>query len=136
MNANTERLETLDPIAFVAALVIAPVLVALLGFWALLIPVFALVIGGPVYLAVGAPLLLVMVTRVPMQASVYACAGLIAQSVLTVLLMSYAGLNPSSGAGDLGVLALFGLVFAPIWAAVFAVLYRRWHRPARLFPVM
>lgn len=136
MTDEIEKFETLDPIAFVGALIAAPVLVALLGFWAVLIPVFALIMGGPIYLAVGAPVLLAMVTRVPLRGEVYACVAFIAQSVLVGTVAIYAALFPEANAGAWVFFAVWGLVFAPIWAGVFALLYRRWHRPARLFPVM
>jgi hypothetical protein len=39
-----------------------------------------------------------------------------------------------TGFGENLYLALWGLVFAPIWAAAFAMLYRRFNRMARLVP--
>lgn len=53
----------LDPLAFVLALVGAPILVAFMFFWILLIPVFAIFYGGPIYLALGVPSLLWYIPR-------------------------------------------------------------------------
>jgi hypothetical protein len=136
MTVNSEPFETLDPVAFAAALVAAPLLVALICFWALLIPVFAVLFGGPVYLAFGTPVLLWMVTRVRPYFVSYACVGVLVQSGLTLLLALSDALHPHQGTGDLLPAALFGMIFAPLWAGTFAALYRRWYRPARLFPVM
>ena len=49
----------IDPVAFFIALFGAPLLVALLGFWAFFIPIFALVFGGPIYLLLATPALLI-----------------------------------------------------------------------------
>lgn len=49
----------IDPVAFAIALIGAPLLVALLFFWILLIPVFALLFGGIPYLVLGTPVLLI-----------------------------------------------------------------------------
>jgi fatty acid desaturase len=38
---------TVDPVAFIIALVMAPLSIAALGFWALLVPVFAVYFGAP-----------------------------------------------------------------------------------------
>lgn len=136
MTVKMEVMGIFDPVAFVAALVSAPVLVALLGFWALFIPIGAAIFGGPIYLVFGTPVLLWMVTRFPPEAGIFACAGLLVQSALTIGLAIAARLLPLSQAADLLPAALFGMVFAPIWGAVFIKLYRRWYRPARFFPVM
>ncbi len=48
----------IDPVAFFIALIGGPLLFTALSFWALLIPVFALILGGPIYLVVGTPVLL------------------------------------------------------------------------------
>ncbi|MEM8578201.1 MAG: hypothetical protein AAGF60_10145 [Pseudomonadota bacterium] len=52
-----------DPVAFFIALIGAPLLVTLASFWLFLIPVFALVLGGPIYLILGTPLLLFHLRR-------------------------------------------------------------------------
>ena len=54
---NTQNRYLIDPTAFFAALILAPLLVALLGFWIVLIPVVAVILGGLPYLLVGGPLL-------------------------------------------------------------------------------
>jgi hypothetical protein len=137
MTDKMEVLETLYPKAFVLALICAPILVGILGAWMLLIPTVAVLLGGPYYLLFGTPVLLWMVTRYPPDARIYACSGFLVQSALTVIFAVPATLTTPQHELQLQLIAaLFGLVFAPIWAGVFAKLYRRWHRPARLFPVI
>ena len=47
----------IGPVAFFVALIGGPLLVTAATLW-LVIPVFALMLGGPLYLAIGTPLLL------------------------------------------------------------------------------
>lgn len=136
MTAKIEVLPLLDPIAFVLALICAPVLVAVVGFAIFFIPVFALVFGGPVYLIVGTPILLWMVTRFPPDAKVFACAGFLANCALIVGLGTWHALAGVEDPNELIGMALCGLIFAPLWGAVFARLYRHWYRPLHLDPAL
>lgn len=119
-----------DPVAFVAALVLAPFLVTLVTCITI-IPVFALVIGGPIYLIVGTPTLLWMVGRFPPVFSPFALAGLTAMVVLVVLAAVANLIRPEQGWGEMIPIFLWGFVFAPIWAGTFAPLYRVCNRQAR-----
>jgi hypothetical protein len=134
MTDKTKVLETLDPKAFVLALIGAPILVALLGFWLFLIPVFAMVLGGPVYLVFGTPVLLWMVTRFPLDIPDYALAGLLLQFVVLLSLSAILALITLRESDEVLIFmgAMIGLIFAPLWTGTFALLYRRWHRPAQL----
>ena len=119
-----------DVIAFTAALICAPLVVTALTFVAV-IPVFALILGAPLYLVIGTPTLLWMVGRYPPRFVPYALAGL--GSILA--LMALMGLL-NIARPDLRVSELFGFlvagsVFAPLWAGTFAPLYRWWNRAAR-----
>lgn len=136
MTDKVEVLETFDPMAFVLALIGAPILVAVFGFWLLLIPVFAVVFGGPVYLVFGTPVFLWMVTRYPPDARIYAFAGFLLQSFLIAVLVGYMEIADQWHLDEVFELSLFGLAFAPVWAAVFAKLYRGMHRPDRFLPVI
>jgi hypothetical protein len=134
MTVKKDILPTLDPVAFVAALVLAPLLVALLFFWVLLIPVFAVIIGGLPYLIFGTPVLLWMVTRYPMQASPFAVAGLasLLAFIGTLAVADRLAPTPLSDAGM--VLLLGGIPFSAGWFIAFALLYRRFWRP--VLPLM
>ena len=135
MTDEIEPLRTLDPIAFTLALVAAPVVVAVLGFWLAMIPIIAL-IGMPVYLIVGTPILLWMVTRYPMNGKVYALAGFLANCALTIGLAIGQQLFPNEDLSEYIGCALVGLIFAPVWSAVFAKLYRSWYRPLCFNPAL
>lgn len=126
----------IDPIAFAFALILAPVLVAILGFWALLIPVFALVLGGPVYLIVGTPVLLIYLHYRP------GCAAGAALLALATMLFGMGGialsdslLAPVVDIDGLMALAAFGVFFGPLWAATFGGLYNSWRSDASRRPL-
>lgn len=124
MSEHTE-IPPLDPVAFVAALIMAPLLVTMATFWVLYIPVVALVLGGPVYLIVGTPVLLTLAFKAPLTPAVCTKAALGSVAVLTALAMT-AGLileNQAVGYGPLLIFAGFSALFAAIWAATFASLY-------------
>lgn len=120
-----------DPVAFVAALVLAPVVVTLVTCLTI-IPVFALVIGGPIYLVIGTPTLLWMVGRYPPVFLTYALAGVLGIFAVMGLLGAHHLARPDEGAGEVMAIVLCGVVFAPLWAGTFAPIYRRFNRMARL----
>lgn len=130
-NAMNCRLATqfeplpLDPIAFFTALILAPFIVTLMTFY-LLVPIAALIIGLPIYLVIGTPVLLWMVGRKPPVFAVYAAAGFL---VDLGLILASAALAPSTQSLQTLVgLALPGLIFAPLWAGCFAWLYRSFYK--------
>ena len=123
-----------DPVAFVAALVLAPLLVTLVTCITI-IPVFALVLGGPVYLIVGTPTLLWMVGRFPPDFSTFAVAGILGVFTLFGLTIAFHMARPDEGAGELLAIFVWGIIFAPLWAGSFAPIYRRLNRMARLAPL-
>jgi len=119
----------IDPVAFFIALIAGPVLVTVATFWLLLIPVFALFMGGPIYLVVGTPLLLIYLRR--NQASVHGIAYLAFMATLVLAVVAIAvsivtGLsNQSVGAP---IFLSFALIFAPIWGAAFGAIYLKLRR--------
>lgn len=125
------KVHPFDPAAFVAALVLAPVTVTLITCLTI-IPIFALVLGGPVYLIVGTPVLLWMVGRYPPVFSTFAVAGILGMFALFALAGAYHAVLPDQGASELLAIYLWGMVFAPLWAGTFAPIYRRLNRMARL----
>jgi hypothetical protein len=127
MSESTE-IPPLDPVAFVAALILAPVLFTALTFWIVLIPVGALIVGGMPYLILGTPVLLAMLLYGPCttermtKAAAFTIAVPFAPALLSTLLFAREG-----------VLAVFGtglacVIFATGWASTFAWLYNRFYR--------
>ncbi len=125
-----------DPVAFFAALVLAPLLVALLGFW-LLIPVFAVVLGGLPYLLAGGPLLANGLRYNEPSFYVFAGIGLLANLATPFLVfLFYMVNNPLEAALSVAVMYFaFGLIFAPLWCGIFAVLYRKFRRELYSHPL-
>ncbi len=112
-------------IGFVCALVGAPLVVAFLGFWILLIPVFALYYGGPAYLICAGPTLYYFLRR---RAPDTIEIMLLALVVNTVLFLFLLGLNTIIQIFDRtsDILVLyggFGSLMSAIWGATFAKLY-------------
>jgi len=108
-----------DPVAFVLAMVGGPVVVAVTCFWLVFIPVFALILGGPLYVIVGTPVLLwELAHREPSvgRISMLALVSLVA----VVGIFGAAGLlsGDSRGVTAAMTFGMFGIVFAPIWGAV------------------
>ncbi|HHC29396.1 MAG TPA: hypothetical protein ENK80_02380 [Rhodobacterales bacterium] len=125
-----------DPVAFFTALVLAPLLVAAGFFWVVLIPVFAVPFGVPFYLLPGAPLMAHRLRHHPARASDFAWLGLVANLGTPIIIALAALLG-----GDTRLLQMFGfffgfgLIFAPAWCAVFALIYRRLERPVYAQPI-
>lgn len=127
MSEQTE-IPALDPVAFVAALILAPLLFTVLTFWVVLIPVGALIVGGLPYLILGAPILLAMLFFGPCTADRMTRAA-----IITIAIPFAPSLLANLFLGGEGALAIFGLglacmIFAAGWAATFASLYNRFYR--------
>ena len=117
----------LDPVAFAKALILAPLIVAAFGFWVFLIPVFAVVFGGPLYLIVGTPVLMIYLHYAqgdPRGTSILAFATVVVGAGLLVLADQVLDLlrHPDGLVFWIG----FALVFAPLWGLTFGKLYNRW----------
>lgn len=128
MSDATEPLPILDPIAFVGALILAPLLVAALFFWIILIPVAAVFFGALPYLIFGGPVFLWMVTRYPPDFGTFAVGGLLAHALFVICLAAWQ-MNDSHSANELlGFMALWGLPFSLGWGGAFGMLYARFYR--------
>lgn len=113
-----------DPVAFVIALIGGPLLITAATFWMLFIPVGALIMGGPVYLVIGTPLLLIYLrnnagdTKGVMQLSLFAVLGLcVGGGIISLILAG------SSTIGLIAGLSIFAAIFAPLWAGGFGWIY-------------
>lgn len=114
--------------AFFGALILAPLIGSAAWFF-LVIPVFALIFGLPLYFALGTPTLLVRLGRGP--ATGYDTAFLAFLVNLLACLMAgiAAMVAQDEHLGTLAVLYLvFGSLVAPIWGGAFGWLYRRFTR--------
>ena len=128
MTAELETRPLLDPVAFVGALLLAPLMVAALFFWVILIPVAAVILGGLPYLIFGGPVFLWMVTRYPPDFGTFAIGGLAAH-LLFVLCFALWGFADTGRDDDmLGFLALWGVPFSLGWGGTFGWLYASFYR--------
>jgi len=121
----------IDPLAFTLALIGSPLLVAVFGFWILLIPVVGLVMGGPLYLAIGVPVLLWMIPRFGVHAFPVALTAAASNLVFTSIgLVAFYLLRGSRvDLDDAAMLYLaFGTPLAFVWGFVFALLYPKFER--------
>lgn len=123
MSEKYERPLPFDPTAFALALIGGPLVFTLI-LSPTIIPIFALIFGGPVYLAVGTPVLLWMVGRFPPQAEVFIGGGALGCFALAALA---ALVQPALIMG-----ALVGIPFAGGWCLVFILFYRRFNRMPRV----
>lgn len=126
----------LDPVAFAFALICAPLLVALLGFWVLGIPVFALFFGVPPYLVFGTPILLFYLRL--RRGTPLGAAKLAFGTVAAGLVAIVSGLALQGDTFDVDAMMFFGgcaLVFGPLWGMTFGYLYNRWRNDLSRHPV-
>ncbi len=128
-------LHIIDPVAFFLALFGGPILVTALSFW-LVVPVFALIIGGPLYLAVGTPVLLWRLQRAVHDIFELAVLAMKVVGILTLGATVYLCLTSQEGQiPSLLTMALFALVFAALWTATFGWLYHRLCRDFFTHPI-
>lgn len=131
--AHRPKRYLIDPFAFTMALIIAPPLVAVLGFWALLIPVFAIPMGGPLYLAAGIPALLWLMPKTGPNPIKIAMAAFVVNLAASALLLlpdpdRFEALTGFSQENIPVFYLGFGSLMAPIWGATFAKLYPLFER--------
>jgi len=116
----------IDPVAFFAALIGGPLMITALTFWIVGIPVAALILGGPVYLVVGTPLLLWHLRRNVGKGDDIAVLALVSVAVpcgAHALLGAF--LDEGEFIGIAAFFGFFGIIFAPAWAGGFAFIYNR-----------
>ena len=134
------RLRPIKPLAFAAALILAPFICALpfaLILWVidtldtaagsaifiLAIPVFAILFGGIQYLTFGGVAFWMALRRGRSTAFFGFLSNLASLPVVTILSMIFAD---NGEVIALPIMCLFfGSVFAPLWGAIFGSLYRR-----------
>ena len=120
----------IDPRAFIVALIGSPILVTVLLFW-LFVPIFALALGGPVYILLATPVMLWWLGRhrpgfwAPAVLGLLSNLAVVGGMYLAILTGFAEELNSFAG-----FYLIFGSIFAPIWAGVFGILYQAMPRPA------
>lgn len=115
-----------DPVALAIALVGGPVSVAIVLAW-LLIPVAALAFGGPLYVMVGLPILLVYLGRASATSARIAGLALVANT--TVCLAAWLAFMGTHDSEIVLMYLCFGTVFAPLWGLVTGWIYFGLRRP-------
>lgn len=121
-------------LAYLLALIGAPLVVAALFFWVLYIPVIALWFGSVPYLALAGPGFALALRRLPPNPLIFAVLG--AALNLASPLFFAAFLLSRGESPDWAVIQpfwTFGFGMAALWGAFFALLYRatRWLLVAR-----
>lgn len=123
----TAPTQLVDPVAFALAIVGGPLAVATIGAPLLAIPVMAVVFGGPLYLLIGIPVLLVDMRRNPVTSGRWAMLAFTSFILLCQPMYFFTALTDTNQSIP-GFFLIFGSVFAPIWGAVSGYIYGRFER--------
>ena len=116
--------QLVDPTAFALAMVGGPVIVGILGAPFLLIPSFAVIFGGPIYLLIGLPVMLAYLRRYRATPGDWAFIAFACHLFLFTPTFLFAWLQDEH-TDTVGLFLFLGSVFAPTWGAVSGLLYRR-----------
>lgn len=117
----------IDPVALALALVGGPVIVGILGAPALLFPSFAAVVGGPIYVLAGTPVMLWRLTRNRSSTELWIYSALLTHLTIFVPLTVVATAQGRNFDGA-SIFLIFGCLFAPLWGLVSAAIYKRCER--------
>lgn len=121
-NTDTGDRARVRLVPFLIALILSPIITALLTFWVYLIPVFAVIFGAPSYLLFGTPVLWLCVKRYgahPGVTAMFAFATNLMSFFPVLLYCHFALREPQMAIFIVG----FGAIFAPLWGFAFGVLY-------------
>ncbi|MEL0438245.1 hypothetical protein [Phycobacter sp. K97] len=110
-----------DPVAFFIAMIAGPGVIGLLG-WSTLFIQAATLLGGPVYLVVGIPVMLVYMRRHRVAPYDWVWLALLAH-VAVFLPLTLLGAASGGRTGGLEIFLIFGCFFAPLWGGISGVLY-------------
>ncbi|WP_298858186.1 hypothetical protein [uncultured Sulfitobacter sp.] len=115
----------IDPVAFFAALIGGPLLFTALTFAAFLIPVAALIFGGPMYLIVGTPLLLWYLRLNDGDPNALAFLAFKVMAFALILATALAAITGDNAVFGIGLwFTGFGMIFGPAWAYFFGIVYQ------------
>lgn len=118
----------IDPIAFASALILAPLFIGLLFAWAAMVPVLAIPFGMPLYLLIGLPGFLLLLSRGITRKRYFALAG-VGFNLLAAIVLAALFVWPNTH--ELYVLLIYaalGCIHAALWSAMFCALYHRFRR--------
>lgn len=129
----------IDPVAFILALIGAPLTVTValsmpllvkeLPTWGLMV-VMVLVFGGPIYLLFGTPLLIWKLSQEEPKYSIAIAWAFLVSLGVGAVVMVLSLLGGSDFFFEIALsIVIFGPVFAVSWAAVFIFIYRKLRRP-------
>lgn len=110
-----------DPVAFFIAMIGGPLLVGLVGLPTFVIPI-ATVMGGPVYLIVGIPVMLIYMARHRVTPYDWAWLALVTHLAVFLPIFLIAVLTKGNVDGS-GIYLVFGCFFAPVWGCISGALY-------------
>lgn len=123
---------SVNPTAFIFALICAPLIVTALSFWTI-IGFFALPMGIIPYLVIGTPTLIWAVGRIKPRFGEYAWLGFCGNAAMIVVSMIV--LPPVIGVDETSAILIFGcfgMIFAPLYAGTFGWLYAAFHPNIRI----
>ncbi|MGJ8615317.1 MAG: hypothetical protein ACSHWS_00665 [Sulfitobacter sp.] len=113
-------------VPFLSALIAAPLLITALTFWITIIPYFALIMGGPIYLLFGTPILIWHLRRHPPRVLPIVLLALISLlGLIPIALIIWAITGDDSVMEALLAFLIYGAGFAAIWSATFVLIYQR-----------
>ncbi|WP_106746347.1 hypothetical protein [Yoonia maritima] len=125
---------SVNPTAFVAALILAPISVTLLTCWTI-IGLFALPFGAIPYLLLGTPVLLWAVTRIEPELWSYATLGFAVNLVCLLASLAAHALSLSSQSEQLVFIFAYGLLFGALYAGAFGVIYANLYPNRRILQI-
>ncbi|MDE4174831.1 hypothetical protein PXK01_11740 [Phaeobacter sp. PT47_59] len=115
-----------DPVAFFIAMIGGPLLLGIAGLPTIIAP-FATVMGGPVYLIVGIPVMLVYMAQHRVTPYDWAWLAFVTHLAVFLPIFLIAVLTKGNVDGS-SIYLIFGCFFAPVWGCISGVLYARLER--------
>ncbi len=134
--AGSKPRYSVNPTAFLFALIGAPIVVTVCSFWTV-IGLFALPVGAIPYLVIGTPILLWAVGRIKPAFGAYALLGIYGNLFMAACFVFIA--VPMVGVTEtvqiISIYVAFGMIFAPLYAGTFGWLYAAFHPNIRILQV-
>ena len=126
-----------DPWPFVAAVIGGPLLVTLVSFWIFFVPVFALILGGPIYLVFGLPLGQLYLRRhAGKPAEILALATCVSAAVALPFCIIVMLASGPDGIFLALIIMGFCLLFAALWSVTTAMIYDRLRSETSRHPIL
>ncbi|MDE4273606.1 hypothetical protein PXK58_04740 [Phaeobacter gallaeciensis] len=110
-----------DPVAFALAVVGGPLLAGLIGAPTLISP-FATLIGGPVYVLAGTPIMLAYLAMRDSTPEAWAGLAFLTNLILFGIILQLPDMSRSTQSWD-GMRLVWGSLFAPIWGWISGCIY-------------